>query len=221
MLVCYRISDTLTIGPPWLRLLVSRAPAGVLLRTSRTFPPAHPTTKMCLRLMLDVSRTRRIRTLVDVGCGCGILALAGLKLGVEQAVGIDLSTQAIAASRANAELNELERRLLLVRGSTEALAAAFDLVVANLPMPMLVAKASELLRLAGFWAPLIFSGFHDLDRRALERLLRRYRYRPIRWLSADLSFSDPPPSGSYTWMAVLADARPDLCPDSDGKPTAP
>jgi ribosomal protein L11 methyltransferase len=144
---------------------------------------------------------------VDVGCGSGVLALAALKLGVMWAVGLDLSPAALTVSKANAELNQLERRLLLLRGSTEALAATFDLVVANLPMPVLVDKMPELARLAGFSAPLVLSGFQDLDRPHVEQRLRQCSYQASIWLNADLSFFGLPPSGSYTWMAALASVR--------------
>jgi ribosomal protein L11 methylase PrmA len=200
----YRIDNGLTIGPPWLRLFSMRVSAALMLRTGRGFPPSHPTTKMCLRLILALTASRRCRHLVDVGCGSGVLALGALRLGVERAVGLDLSPAALAVSKANAELNHLEQRLFLVRGSTEALAATFDLVVANLPMRVLVDKMPEVARLAGFGAPLVLSGFQDLDRPQVEQMLRQYSYRVSTWLNADLSFFDLPPSGSYTWMAALA-----------------
>ena len=204
MLLPWRIDNALTIGPPWLRWYPMRASAPLMLRTGRSFPPSHPTTKMCLRLIVALTTTRLFHDLVDVGCGSGVLALAGLKLGVERAVGLDLSPAALAVSKTNAALNQLEQRLFLVRGSTEAVAATFDLVVANLPMPVLLDKVAELARLAGFSAPLVLSGFQDLDRPHVERVLRKYSYQAYTWLSADLSFFGPPPSGSYTWMAALA-----------------
>jgi ribosomal protein L11 methylase PrmA len=202
----WRIDNALTIGPPWLRVFLMRAPAALMLRTARTFPPSHPTTKMCLRLILTLTASGLFHDLVDVGCGSGVLGLAALKLGVEWAVGIDLSPAALAVSKANAELNRLEQRFFLVRGSTEALAATFDLVVANLPMPVLVDKMGELARLAAFSAPLVLSGFQDLERPHVEQALRQYSYEVSAWLDGELSFFGPPPSGSYTWMAALASA---------------
>ena len=144
MLHFYRIGDSLAVGAPCWRFIVSRAPVGILLRTSRAFPPGHPTTKMCLRLMLQEQKERGVRSLVDVGCGSAVLALAGLKLGAGRAVALDLDSHALNTSRINAQLNHLEDRVMLVRGSTEALAGEFDLVLANLPMPVLAEKLTEL-----------------------------------------------------------------------------
>ena len=162
---------------------------------------------MCLRLMLQDLKGRRCRSLVDVGCGSGILALAGLKLGVEFAVALDISSQALVTSRANAELNNLGERLLLARGTAEAVASRFDLVLANLPMQILTEKLAELVRLTGDGASLVLSGFQDLDKPLLKEKIALHGLKPEHWLSEDLTFFAIPPSGSFTWMAVLARKR--------------
>ncbi len=159
---------------------------------------------MCLRLMLQDLKRRRCRTLVDVGCGSGVLALAGLKLGVDRAVAIDISPQAFVASRANAELNHVKDRLLLVRASPEAIAGRFDLVLANLPMPILRDKMAELVRLSGDAASLVLSGFQDVDKTLVEKEMDQLGLTAQCWLREDLTFFEVPPSGSFTWMGVLA-----------------
>jgi len=156
---------------------------------------------MCLRLLLQILKERSYANLVDVGCGSGILALAGLKLGVERAVALDLDQQALSVSRANAALNHLVERLMLVRGSAEAVSGYFDLVVANLPMPVLSEKIPQLSRLGGI---LVLSGFQDLDRLLVEEKLGRAGLEVKSWLSEDLTFFGEPPTGSFTWMAALA-----------------
>jgi ribosomal protein L11 methylase PrmA len=207
VLFYYRINGSLTVGGPWFRSVVDRAPTGVLLKSSKAFPPYHPTTKMCLRLMLQDLEQRPCHDLVDVGCGSGILALAGLKLGVKRAVAVDLDHRAIITSRANAELNHVEQQLLLVRGSTEAVDGSFDMVLANLPTQVLREKLPELLRLSRSGGSLVISGFQDLDRYVLEKEMIREGLNANRWLSEDLVFFGDPPTGSFTWMAVLAQRR--------------
>jgi ribosomal protein L11 methyltransferase len=204
MLFGYCIDGVLAVGPPRSRTLVSRAPAGILLRTSRTFPAGHPTTRLCLRLMLQALEARRCRNLVDVGCGSGVLALAGVKLGVDRAVALDISHQAVVTCRRNADLNRVTDRVLLVRGSAEAIAGRFDLVVANLPLPVLTEIIPELVRLSRDDGSLVLSGFQDVDRIVVEAAMERLGLAGRTWLSADLTFFELPPSGSFTWMAVLA-----------------
>ncbi len=71
----------------------------------------HPTTSLCLQWLdgLDLNG----KTVIDFGCGSGILAIAALKLGAAKAIGIDIDPQAIQASRDNAQRNGVSERLEL------------------------------------------------------------------------------------------------------------
>jgi ribosomal protein L11 methylase PrmA len=204
VLFYYRIDKALAIGSPCCRWLLSRAPASIVLRCDSTFPPYHPTTRMCLSLMLQILKERSYQSLVDVGCGSGVLALVGLRLGVERAVALDIDPQALRLSRINGHLNGLERRLTLVKGSAEALAGSFDLVLANLPMKVLTEKLPELCRLSKRGGGLVLSGFQDQDKPLLQAELRLQGLQEESWLSADLAFFGDSPSRSFTWLALHA-----------------
>jgi len=154
--------------------------------------------------MLKILTERSYQNLVDVGCGSGVLALAGLQLGVERAVALDIDPQALKLSRINGHLNGLESRLMLVKGSAEAVAGSFDLILANLPMQVLTEKLPELCRLSRPGSGLVISGFQDLDKPLLQEELRRQGLKEKTWLSADLVFFGDSPTGSFTWMAVHA-----------------
>lgn len=204
MLFYYRIDKFLAVGSPWCRWLLSRAPTSIVLKCDRTFPPYHPTTKMCLSLMLQILKKGTYDNLLDVGCGSGVLALVGLRLGVKQAVALDIDPKALKLSKINGHLNGLQTRLALVKGSAEAVAGCFDLVVANLPMLVLSEKLSELCRLSKEGGGLVLSGFQDLDKPLLQEELGNYGLKAQSWLSADLVFFGDSPTGSFTWMAVHA-----------------
>ncbi len=115
----------------------------------------HPTTALCLE-WLD-SQTLQNKTLLDFGCGSGVLAIAGLLLGAEQATGTDIDPQALDASLDNAGRNRVEKQLSLYLPdqlpSTQA-----DIVIANiLANPLInlaptlagLAKADGLIALSG------------------------------------------------------------------------
>src|SRR4030042_1867332 len=107
----------------------------------------HPTTQRCLALAEDYftqkSRTEGV-TLIDIGCGSGILSIAGLKLGASMALGVDIDPEAIRAAGENAALNNLSQELELGIGSvSEVRAGNFSigeaqLVFANILAPVLV-----------------------------------------------------------------------------------
>ena len=102
----------------------------------------HPTTALCLEWLesLDLAG----QTVLDYGCGSGILAVAALKLGAVSAHGIDIDPQALTASRDNAEKNGVESRLTLgFPGDADVPAA--DVVVANILAGPLVELAGDIL----------------------------------------------------------------------------
>ena len=90
----------------------------------------HPTTSLCLQWLdgLDLDG----KTVIDFGCGSGILAIAALKLGAAKAIGIDIDPQAIQASRDNAERNGVSDRLELYLPDAQPEAMKADVVVANI-----------------------------------------------------------------------------------------
>jgi ribosomal protein L11 methyltransferase len=71
----------------------------------------HPTTALCLEWLDGLELDGK--TIIDYGCGSGVLAIAALKLGATRAIGVDNDPQALTASRDNAERNEVSPRLSL------------------------------------------------------------------------------------------------------------
>jgi len=104
----------LWVGPPW-----EAAPAGalpVVIDPGRAFGTgAHPTTRLCLELLLE----QPPGALVDVGCGSGVLAIAAAKLGHGPVVALDVDPAAVAATAANAERNGVRLDVRLVAPAGE------------------------------------------------------------------------------------------------------
>jgi ribosomal protein L11 methyltransferase len=88
---------------------------------------SHPTTRLCLR-WLDEHLSGG-ETLLDYGCGSGILAIAAAKLGAARVDGVDIDAQAVTASRDNAALNEVTAHFCL---PGELAPGQYDIVVANI-----------------------------------------------------------------------------------------
>ncbi len=109
----------------------------------------HPTTAMCLE-WLD-GRDLRDRTVVDYGCGSGILALAALKLGASSAHAVDIDPQALIATRENAARNDIGPELT-VTGEPTLPEASADLLVANIlagPLVELAPRFAAAIRAGG------------------------------------------------------------------------
>jgi ribosomal protein L11 methyltransferase len=116
----------------------------------------HPTTQLCLELMekcfddgpstIDhqLSIVHRPWSVIDVGCGSGILSIAALKLGATSALGVDIDADSILNARENANTNQVGEELILEIGSVqEILEGRFafrkaPLVVANILAPVII-----------------------------------------------------------------------------------
>jgi ribosomal protein L11 methyltransferase len=128
----------------------------------------HPTTAMCLE-WLDAADLAG-KTVIDYGCGSGVLAIAALKLGAARVIGVDNDAQALVASRANAERNGVGDRLDLY--TPEALPPdRVGVLVANIlagPLHELAPRFAALLAAGG---ALALSG---ILREQASELLARY-----------------------------------------------
>ena len=93
----------------------------------------HPTTSLCLR-WLDKNISKQ-KTLLDFGCGSGILAIAACMLGIEQADGVDIDPQALIATHDNAKTNHVAERVrtwLPEDYDKDHANNQYDIVVANI-----------------------------------------------------------------------------------------
>lgn len=129
---------------PWNMDAPPEAEGGVIVRLDPGLAfgsGTHPTTALCLQWLdgLDL----RGKTVLDFGCGSGILALAALKLGAARAVGVDNDPQALAASHDNAERNGVGEKLAVHSPETEP-ASLYPVVVANILASALDALAETL-----------------------------------------------------------------------------
>jgi len=101
----------------------------------------HATTALCLEWLDALGLDDR--TLLDYGCGSGVLAIAGLKLGCRSATAMDIDPQAVLATRQNAAENGVADRLTVL-DAPESVAGEFDVVVANILAGPLVQFAESI-----------------------------------------------------------------------------
>ncbi|MDG0799545.1 50S ribosomal protein L11 methyltransferase [Pectobacterium polaris] len=140
----------LWICPSW-REIPDLTAVNVMLDPGLAFGTGtHPTTALCLQWLdgLDLEG----KTIIDFGCGSGILAIAALKLGAARAIGIDIDPQAIQASRDNAQRNGVSERLELYLPKDQPADLSADVVVANIlagPLRELAPLISDLPKAGG------------------------------------------------------------------------
>ena len=152
-----RIGKRLVIVPSWVEHhpktddIVLRIDPGMAFGTGQ-----HPTTAMCLAALEDVVNGASV---LDLGCGSGILGIAAAKLGARRIVAIDIDPQAIKATRANAAENDVADVIEAREGTLETASEQFDIVVANIRGLTLERLAPLLARALAPGGSLIASGF--------------------------------------------------------------
>jgi ribosomal protein L11 methyltransferase len=156
------------IVPPWER--EAKQGLAITIDPGRAFGTgAHPTT----RLSLEVLSSLEPGSLLDLGCGSGVLAIAAAKLGFAPVTAIDNDAHALEAAGRNAAANGVELELRRADALTEPLPHAL-VAVANISEQLVARLASrldcELLVTSGYFEPYVpcLAGFRRTDRRTLE-----------------------------------------------------
>jgi ribosomal protein L11 methyltransferase len=122
------ISQRLWITPSWHEAPHDHQAINLVLDPGLAFGTgSHPTTRLCLQ-WLD-NHALAGKSLLDYGCGSGILAIAAMKLQAKKVDGVDIDPQAMLASRQNAEQNGVEVAFYL---PSEAPQGQYDIVIANI-----------------------------------------------------------------------------------------
>ena len=165
------IGKKLLVLPAWLE---SQYPDRVAIRIDPSMAfgtGTHPSTQLCLQCLEDLVQPGE--TVIDVGCGSGILSIAALELGAGHALAVDIDSQAVRSTRENATVNHVLERLDTGVGSVaEIVAGGFSisqapLVLANILAPVIIrlfdAGLADLISPGG---KIVLSGI--LDRQAAE-----------------------------------------------------
>ena len=182
------VSQRLWVVPTWHEPPVPAA-INLLIDPGLAFGTGtHPTTRMCLA-WLDAN-LRAGESVLDYGCGSGILAIAAMKLGAGRASGVDIDPAAMLAARHNAMQNEVMVEFIAAAGAAPQPA---DIVLANILANPLIVLAPLLAQATRPGGRLVLSGVLDHQASAVEDA-----YRP--WF-------DMHPAGQDGGWALLSGSK--------------
>jgi ribosomal protein L11 methyltransferase len=178
-----QIGKEITIIPIWMeaeneeRIAIKIDP-GMAFGTG-----THPTTQLCLEMLAEIldnveAPKRSKLSMIDVGCGSGILGIAALKLGVGRVLGVDLDREAVEAARKNAMVNGEAEHLNLEVGSLaeikegKFLLSQGQIVVANILAPVIIRMLQDDLgEIVAPGGKLVLSGILDEQSAEIESVL--------------------------------------------------
>ena len=151
-----RCAHNLWIVPSWLQppdpeAIIIRLDPGLAFGTG-----SHPTTALCLAWMAHNNFNNQ--SVIDYGCGSGILSIAACKLGANRVFGVDIDPQAIDASLENARRNGINQDLLRVSLVSDLNVDKVDLLIANILSGTLVELAPKFANMIKPGAKILLSG---------------------------------------------------------------
>ncbi len=158
-----RVGSRIVVCPTWRDHSPSAGDVVIRLDPGMAFGTGHhPTTRMCLEAIERILQPGD--SVLDLGCGSGILSIAAAKLGAGRVVGLEIDPNAVAVGQSNVELNRVGNTAAVVQGtlpSPKALDASFDLVVANISARVIEDLAAHLVNSLAPGGKLIASGIID------------------------------------------------------------
>ena len=184
------VAGRLYVRPPWEEPAVRGGVEEVVIDPGGAFGTGtHPTTRMCLELLLEVQARG---SFCDLGCGSGVLAIAAAKLGFAPVVGVDADRAALAESERNARANgvEIEVRHTDLRRGTAPVAGV---VAANLTAGLCAAVAQSWAMRGERPERAIVSGFLRAEANAVAAAL------------AEAGLAERRRLAGGDWAAILAD----------------
>jgi ribosomal protein L11 methyltransferase len=129
-----------------------------------SFGAEHKTTRLCIRGIEEIFKTKKIRTVLDFGCGSGILGASAALLGAENVLAIDIDPIAVEEARRNVERNRVTSKINVLYGSLENVREKFELVIANIVTDELLRMAEEIKSVLEEDGILLVSGISELKK---------------------------------------------------------
>ena len=190
-----RISPHVIVKPPEHRYQPAPDDVVIQIKPGAAFGGGrHPTTRLSVNAIEYVLKSagpdglRPQCSVLDIGTGSGILAIAAVCLGIHNGLGIDIDPCAISEARENIALNNLENRIVISDRQLESIDQVFMMVIANLRYPSLKKFYPQISKLTqtGGWA--VLSGFRLHERKDLMALYTTGHFECI-WSNDELDWA--------------------------------
>jgi ribosomal protein L11 methyltransferase len=154
-----RVSDRIVIRPPWEKHRPAGSEVVVEINPSLAFGTGHhESTRLCIRLIERLLEDADSKSVLDAGCGSGILSIVAAKLGAKRVVAFDIDEVAVKETKKNLKINSVSDVVNPVCGYIDSIKGKYDLIVANISVEELLHMRDELKSRLGEEGLLILSG---------------------------------------------------------------
>jgi ribosomal protein L11 methyltransferase len=176
------IGSALLIRPSWSRRTPRKGQSQVVLDPGLSFGTGqHPTTAFCLQQVVKRRNRDQPQSLLDLGCGSGILAIAAAKLGYGPVEAVEFDAEALQIARANARRNGVSRAIRFMQQDVSRLpmrgAPKYSVVCANLTSDLLMDQARRILTRLRHDGALVLAG---ILKEEFQKVQTRYQAAGLR-----------------------------------------
>ena len=177
------IDNKVSIYRPWDHFQPTNNTISLIIEPSMAFGTGrHETTQLCIQGLLD--HVKPGMSVLDLGCGTGILAFVAARLGAAYVLAIDNDPDAVQLAINNRGVNQLDDKVQIVYGSITSLyytARKFDIIVANIVKNVLTQLLEEsLIFFLRFTGKILLSGILTSEQKDFTRLLTSYGLKSIK-----------------------------------------
>jgi len=175
-----RVGSRWVIKPPWVKVRLKKDDLLIEINPGMAFGTGtHATTQLCLQA-LEKRLTKRGLSVLDIGTGSGILAIAASRLGASEVLGIDIDQVAVDNAKENVIRNGVSESVRIRRARIGDVRKRFDLVIANLDSKTLTRMRKTLIRRLNDHGLLILSGILKVEE---EKLRQHYLHTGLlKWI---------------------------------------
>ncbi|MDD4565903.1 MAG: 50S ribosomal protein L11 methyltransferase [Eubacteriales bacterium] len=140
-----KLTDRIVIKPTWEEYEASEEERVIEIDPGMAFGTGtHPTTYLCIQL-LEKYIEKEKDSVIDVGCGSGILSIAAVLLGASDVIAVDIDPVAVDVSKDNIEMNHLSSKIRVMEGDlTKGLDVKADIAVANLMADLIISLSKDI-----------------------------------------------------------------------------
>jgi len=146
-----KVTDRIIIKPPWDRYRPKDTEIVIEINPSLAFGTGHhESTKLCITGLERLLDSAGNKSVLDAGCGSGVLSIVAVKLGAKKVVAFDIDRVAVKETKRNLKRNSVSDKVSLVCGYIDSIKGKYDLIVANISVEELVRMRDEFKsRLSG------------------------------------------------------------------------
>ena len=155
-----RVSPRIIIYPPWEPPEIKNGDIALEINPSMAFGTGHhETTRLCLRSIEQICEENDIESLIDIGCGSGVLGIAAARMGISNIIAMDNDLLAVKETLSNMSVNGVSEKFIYFCGTPDNLSGVrADIVVANITTGPILKMKSNLRTIMKDKGYLVLSG---------------------------------------------------------------